>query len=190
VIAVGGVTGLVQRIGIRASVIRLPDNSELIVPNGQLISEKVTNRTLPSRQARIDLRVGVAYDSDPQRVIELLTKVAAAHPLVASQPPAEAFMKEFGADALMFDLVFWTDVPVRAPRVHSDVAGRGKHRVARRENHDPVPAAQSALAEHRAVRCRCTSAAGDHGSAAGFPQRLGAQARSPCHARGRRALPA
>jgi small-conductance mechanosensitive channel len=112
----------VQRIGIRASVIRLPDNSELIVPNGQLISEKVTNRTLPSRQARIDLRVGVAYDSDPQRVIELLTKVAAAHPLVASQPPAEAFMKEFGADALMFDLVFWTDVPVRAPRVHSDVA--------------------------------------------------------------------
>jgi small-conductance mechanosensitive channel len=74
VIALGGVTGVVQRIGIRASIIRLPDNSELIVPNGQLISERVTNRTVPSRQARIDLRVCVAYGSDPQRVIEILTR--------------------------------------------------------------------------------------------------------------------
>jgi potassium-dependent mechanosensitive channel len=122
VIAVGGVTGVVQRIGIRASVIRLADASELIVPNGQLISEKVTNRTLPSRQARIDLRIGVSYDSDPQRVIELLTSAAVAHPLVAKRPAPEAFMKEFGSDALLFDLVLWTDEPLKAPRVQSDVA--------------------------------------------------------------------
>ena len=63
-----------------------------------------------------------AYDTDPQRVIEILTNVAAAHPNVAKTPPPEAFMKEFGADALLFDLVFWTDIPLRAPRVHSDVA--------------------------------------------------------------------
>ncbi len=122
VVALGGVTGVVQRIGIRASVIRLADASELIVPNGQLISEKVTNRTVPSRQARVDLRVGVAYGSEPQRVIELLTAAAASHPLVASKPAPEAFMKEFGSDALLFDLVLWTDEPLRAPRVQSDVA--------------------------------------------------------------------
>lgn len=122
VIALGGVTGVVQRIGIRASVIRLPDASELIVPNGQLISEKVTNRTLPSRQARIDLRVGVAYESDPQRVLEILRGAAVAHPLAAAKPAPEAFMKEFGADALLFDLVLWTDEPLRAARVQSDVA--------------------------------------------------------------------
>jgi small-conductance mechanosensitive channel len=122
VVEIGTVTGVVQRIGIRASIIRLPNNSELIVPNGQLISERVTNRTYSSRQARMDLRVGVAYDSDPQRVLQLLTDAAAAHPQVAKTPPPEAFMREFGADALLFDLVFWTDVPLRAPRVHSDVA--------------------------------------------------------------------
>lgn len=122
VIALGGVTGVVQRIGIRASIIRLPDSSELIVPNGQLISERVTNRTVPSRQARIDLRIGVAYGSDPQRVIQLLTDVAAAHEKVAKTPAPEVFMKEFGADALLFDLVCWSDDPVRALRVHSDIA--------------------------------------------------------------------
>jgi small-conductance mechanosensitive channel len=122
VVEIGTVSGVVQRIGIRASIIRLPNNSELIVPNGQLISERVTNRTFSSRQAQMSLRIGVGYDSDPQRVLEILTNVAAAHPNVAKTPPPEAFMKEFGADALLFDLVFWTDIPLRAPRVHSDVA--------------------------------------------------------------------
>ncbi|HSH37797.1 MAG TPA: hypothetical protein VK993_03345, partial [Chthoniobacterales bacterium] len=57
-----------------------------------------------------------------QRVIELLTSAAEAHPLVAKKPAPDAFMKEFAADALVFDLVCWTDDPVRAPRVQSDVA--------------------------------------------------------------------
>jgi small-conductance mechanosensitive channel len=52
----------------------------------------------------------------------LLTNVAVAHPLVAKTPAPEAYMREFGADALIFDLVFWTDSPLRAPRVQSDVA--------------------------------------------------------------------
>jgi small-conductance mechanosensitive channel len=122
VVEVGAATGVVQRIGIRASIIRLPNSSELIVPNGQLISEKVTNRTFASRQARLELRIGVGYGSDPERVIELLTQAAAAHQLVAKTPAPEAFMKEFGADALQFDLVFWTDTPARQLRVRSDVA--------------------------------------------------------------------
>ena len=70
----------------------------------------------------MELRIGVAYGSDPERVIDLLTKTAASQPLTATTPPPEAFMKEFGADAILFDLVFWTDTPVRALRAHSDVA--------------------------------------------------------------------
>ena len=122
VVEIGAATGVVQRIGIRASIIRLPNSSELIVPNGQLISEKVTNRTFSSRQASMSVRVGVAYGTDPERVLELLTQVAVAHSLVAKTPPPEAFMREFGADALVFEVVFWTDTPLRAARVQSDVA--------------------------------------------------------------------
>src|SRR5262249_19285664 len=47
-IQVGDQTGVVRRIGIRASIIALDDKSQLIIPNGQLISEKVTNRTFSS----------------------------------------------------------------------------------------------------------------------------------------------
>ena len=122
VIDVGGVSGVVMRIGIRASKMRLADNSVLIVPNGQLISDKVTNRDAPSQQAQIDLPVRVAYGSDPQKVIELIMKVASGLPLVAKTPAPEAFMKEFGSDSLLFHLVCSTDDPGQAPRLQSDLA--------------------------------------------------------------------
>lgn len=122
VVEVSGSTGAIQRIGIRASVIRLANASELIVPNGMLISEKVGNWTLSNRQRRMELRIGVAYGTDPARVIELLTKAAAAHPLVATNPEPRTFFQEFGNDALLFDLLFWTDDFDNWPQIKSDVA--------------------------------------------------------------------
>lgn len=122
VVEVSGSTGAIQRIGIRASVIRLANASEVIVPNGMLISEKVGNWTLSNRQRRMELRIGVAYGTDPARVIELLTAAAAAHPLVATNPEPRTFFQEFGNDALMFDLLFWTDDFDNWPQIKSDVA--------------------------------------------------------------------
>ncbi len=122
VIEVGGVTGLVRRIGIRASIILLADSSQLIIPNGQLISDKVTNRTRSSRQKTITLPLRAAYGSDPQRVIDLLTQVATAHQQVIEKPPVEAFLKEFGVDALLFDLKFTTGETDHWLRIQSDVA--------------------------------------------------------------------
>ena len=83
-------------------IIRLFDSSELIVPNGQLISDKVTNWTLSNRQRRIELRVGVAYGSDPKRVIALLTEVAGAHPLALKYPAPQTLLTEFGTDLAQF----------------------------------------------------------------------------------------
>src|SRR5207249_386622 len=75
-------SGIVEHIGIRASVIRRNDGSEIIVPNGKLISEQLVNWTLSSRQRSIELPIAVAQDSDPSRVIRSLERTAAAHPLV------------------------------------------------------------------------------------------------------------
>ncbi len=122
VVEVGNFTGAVRRIGIRASVITLADNSQLIIPNGQLISEKVTNRTVSSRQKRMELRLRIAYGTDPARVVEVLTAAAATHEKVEHQPPPEAFLKEFAAEALLFELGFWTADIVHANAVSSEVA--------------------------------------------------------------------
>ena len=115
-------TGVVRRIGIRASIIALDDKSQLIIPNGQLISDKVTNRTFSSRQKRMELTIRIAYGSDPEQVIALLLKTAAAHPKVTKDPPPDVVLKQFGEDALVFVLGFTTEEVSQSPFVQSDVA--------------------------------------------------------------------
>ncbi|MBA3608445.1 MAG: mechanosensitive ion channel, partial [Chthoniobacterales bacterium] len=104
------------------SIIRLFDSSELIVPNGQLISDKVTNFTLSNRQRRIEINLGVAYATDPKRVIALMTEVAAAHPLAAKNPPPQTLVTEFGSDSLNFSVRLWTDEYDQWLQIKSDVA--------------------------------------------------------------------
>lgn len=105
-----GTSGTMQRIGIRASLIRTFDGAEVIVPNGTLISESVTNWTLSDRRRRIDLTVGVEYGTPAQRVIDLLVGVAKANPKVISDPEPDAFFENFGDSSLDFRLRAWIDV--------------------------------------------------------------------------------
>lgn len=108
-IEAGGVTGSVSRIGIRSSVVRTWQGAEVIVPNAQLVTERVTNWTLSDRQRLIDLPVGVSYSAQPKKVIEMLEMVAQAHPLVLQQPAPKAFFMGFGDSAINFELRAWTD---------------------------------------------------------------------------------
>lgn len=115
-------SGTVKRIGIRASVISAWNGSDVIVPNGKLISESVTNWTLLSGRRGVAIKVGVAYGTDPGRVIELLKGVADSHELVASDPRPEALLIEFGADSLNFELRAWTYHDKEWEQVRSDLA--------------------------------------------------------------------
>ena len=110
-----GNSGTMQRIGIRASLIRTFDGAEVIVPNGTLISESVTNWTLSDRRRRIDLTVGVEYGTPAQRVIDLLVEVAKANPKVISDPEPQAFFENFGDSSLDFRLRAWIDVSKGSP---------------------------------------------------------------------------
>jgi potassium-dependent mechanosensitive channel len=122
VIEVGNQTGIVRRIGIRASIIALDDKSQLIIPNGQLISDKVRNRTMSSLQKRMELTIRTAYGEDPEQVIALLVRTAAAHPDVTKDPPPDTVLKQFDENALVFVLGFTTEDVPRSAFVQSDVA--------------------------------------------------------------------
>ena len=115
-------SGIVEHIGIRASVIRRNDGCEIIVPNGKLISERLVNWTLSSRQRSIELPIAVAQDSDPNRVIRLLERTAATHPLVTSDPPPEALVVKLGPDSLGFELRAWTDRIEQWMQIRSELA--------------------------------------------------------------------
>ena len=109
VIEVSGVVGEVRRIGIRASVLRTADGSEVIVPNGSLISSQVTNWTFSDQQRVVELSVNVVGGVDSQRVVELLKSTATDHPGVAKEPSPQVYVVNFTAGAVTFQLRAWTD---------------------------------------------------------------------------------
>ncbi len=108
-ITVGTVMGEVKRIGIRASIVRDFDGAEVLVPNANLLSEMVINWTLSDRRRRMEILVGVAYGTDPRRVLELLRGVVEGEERLLKDPAPSVQFLEFGESSLDFRVRAWTD---------------------------------------------------------------------------------
>jgi small-conductance mechanosensitive channel len=107
IIEIDDLMGEVKQIGIRASNIMTFDGSEVIVPNSDIISNRVANWTLSDRRRRIKLPVKVAYGNEPDRVLELLVKIAREHQGVLESPEPLATFNGFGDNYLDFTLYYW-----------------------------------------------------------------------------------
>lgn len=103
-IVVGDEQGIVKRINVRATEIQTFDRATVLIPNSDFISGTVKNRVHRDTLGRIDIPVGVGYDSDPDKVKAILLEVANAHPMTLSYPEPAAFFIEFGASSLDFML--------------------------------------------------------------------------------------
>jgi small-conductance mechanosensitive channel len=108
-VQLGEMWGRVTRIGVRSSTVRTWGGAEVIVPNGDLISSQVTNWTLSDQQRRIEILAGVAYGTDPHKVIGLLVACAKQHSKVLASPEPTALFLGFGTSSLDFELRCWTD---------------------------------------------------------------------------------
>jgi small-conductance mechanosensitive channel len=107
VVVVDNESGTVRKIGLRSTVIETFDRSELIVPNSQFISGKVTNWTRSNHIARIKIAVGVSYGSDVDRVLRLLKDATEVDPRVLVNPEPNPLFLRFGDSALEFELHTW-----------------------------------------------------------------------------------
>ncbi len=108
VVDISGTSGQVRDIGMRATRIKTFEGADVIVPNGTLLSEKLTNWTMLDRSRRIEVSIGVAYGSDPREVITLLANVARQTPGIEADPAPVVLFMGFGASALDFSLRAWT----------------------------------------------------------------------------------
>lgn len=109
VIQVGSDMGTVERIGIRATIIRTTAGSEVIVPNGKLISDPVTNWTLSGRLRQVDLSLATPTTVDPSRVIKLLEKVARNLPDIDKEPAPKVDLAKAGGGTFTFELRAWVN---------------------------------------------------------------------------------
>jgi small-conductance mechanosensitive channel len=119
VVTVAGTTGQVDRIHIRATTIINADNQCMIVPNREFITGNLVNWTHNDKILRIPIKVGVAYGTDPDRVVELLLSVARRESEVLFSPGPSAILEGFGESALLFALnAFVADPGLAGPVRH------------------------------------------------------------------------
>ena len=97
----------IKKIGLRATVVETLDRSEIVVPNSDLVSNKVTNWTLSHRMARLVIPVGVEYGSDVPLVMKTLLESAMASSKVMRMPEAQVLFVNFGESSLDFELRVW-----------------------------------------------------------------------------------
>jgi len=120
-VKVAELMGTVERIGARSTEIRTLDQVTIIVPNSRFLETEVVNWSHGDPVSRIRIPVGIAYDSDTDRVQSALLEAARSHPDVLIRPAPQVWFQGFGDSALNFELMVWTGEPKKQFRVKSDL---------------------------------------------------------------------
>jgi potassium-dependent mechanosensitive channel len=121
VIQVGDAIGSVKKIGIRASVVHAQDGSDIIVPNGTLISNQVTNWTFSDRLRAISAQIQVSRNVDQRIAGELLERSASETSGVVKNPAPQAFITTLNSKTLTLEVRAWTDQYEDWMKIQSDL---------------------------------------------------------------------
>ena len=111
VVQIGADNGMVTQITTRYTVLRHPGGTEYIVPNETLIASVVQNQTYSDSRLRLATTVGVAYSTDLELAMQLMTDAAATQARVLSDPGPRAFLTLFGDSSINLELGFWIADP-------------------------------------------------------------------------------
>jgi len=120
-VRVGDVEGNVFEINIRSTTVRSLENISIIVPNSEFITSQVVNLSHVDLKIRLDINVGVSYDSNLDDVVRSLREVADENMEVLKTPPKFVHLTEFADSAWIMRLCVWIADPKLHPRVRSDI---------------------------------------------------------------------
>lgn len=113
-ISVAGHEGMVKKISVRSTEIETIYRQSVIIPNATLITEAVTNWMHGNRTCRLDIPVGVSYDTDVRLLRKIMQEVGSSHGAVLKHPAPIVHFAGFGDSALEFELrVFLRDAGQR-----------------------------------------------------------------------------
>jgi len=162
IIAIGGTTGYVTAVDLRASTVRSFDGVEALVPNSTFLENQVVNWTYSNSRVRREIRVGIAYGSPVRKAAEVIADCAEEHGQVLKEPAPEIFLDDFSDNAILLALVFWVEMSpnMSGRRVDSDLRFMMEKRLAAAGIPIPFPQRDVNLNVAEAVPVRVLPASG------------------------------
>jgi small-conductance mechanosensitive channel len=120
-VTIGDNTGRISAMNTRYISVAAGDGREFLIPNEDLVTQKVINWTYTDKNTLVKVIFGTNYDADPRLVCKLAADVAAAAPRTTKGKPPNCILTEFTEAGMKFSLTFWIADPDGMDNVKSDV---------------------------------------------------------------------
>ncbi len=106
-IEVGGKTGTVQEIGVRSSQISNGEGANIIIPNGDLLSQQLVNWTINDRNKRVKVPISIPYKSDFRKARQLILEEIQKNDQIMKDPKPAVTVETFANDMVNYEIKFW-----------------------------------------------------------------------------------
>ena len=120
-VTIGDSTGRISAMKTRYISVAAGDGREFLIPNEDLVTQKVTNWTYTDKNTLVKVMFGTNYDADPQLVCKLAIETAAGGSRALKNKPPNCILTEFAESGMKFSLTFWIADPDGMDNVKSDV---------------------------------------------------------------------
>ncbi len=120
-VTIGDLSGRISAMNTRYISVAAGDGREFLIPNEDLVTQKVVNWTYNDMNTLVKVKFGTNYEADPRMVCRVAMEVAAASPKCAKDKMPNCQLIEFGDAGMKFELTFWIADPSWLGDVKSDV---------------------------------------------------------------------
>jgi len=136
-VGVAGTEGFVEEVDVFTTVLRLPDKTKIIIPNGQIMSDKIINYT-EAEKRRMELTVGIGYGDDIDKAREVLLAAVKESEYVLDDPTPSITVAELGDNSVNLAVRPWVLSASYAPASH-EITERVKKALDRAGINIPYP---------------------------------------------------
>ena len=107
-VSIGGLDGIVTEVTWRATKLRTKSGNSVVVPNSNVVKEIITNYSEPTRDTRMEISVGVSYDTPPNEVKAVIAGALRDDPTFSRERSPEVLLTSFDASSISYDVRMWT----------------------------------------------------------------------------------
>ena len=120
-VTIGDSAGRISAMKTRYISVAAGDGREFLIPNEDLVTQRVTNWTYTDKNTLVKIPFATNYDADPRLVVKLAIETAAASPRATKGKPPNCILTEFAEAGMKFSLTFWIADPDGMDNVKSEV---------------------------------------------------------------------